>query len=209
LNGKTYHWVHNTEKNDWIEQKPNIHTPNLNLLSHFEELPLKDYDYASHAHPAHTISDLEQLNVLNDLIGRIQDTNTNSLSDLVMNKKQESKIGEMFSWTKYLKIIVISVISFVLFLITVRLLILFNPLPKLLKIFNDFLERRRLQRNRQDAPIELVSPMLTSIMPSSHNPPVVSNVPPVEIAHSHKHCSYVVGKGLVWEDHCPCDPNTM
>ena len=25
--------------------------------------------------------------------------------------------------------------------------------------------------------------------------------------HKHSHCTYVVGKSLVWEDLCPCEPN--
>lgn len=30
-------------------------------------------------------------------------------------------------------------------------------------------------------------------------------LPTESIGHSHTHCTYVVGKGLVWEDLCPCD----
>lgn len=46
LNGKTYHWEHNVTHSGWVEQVPTIHTPNLNLVSEFQELPLNDFDYA-------------------------------------------------------------------------------------------------------------------------------------------------------------------
>ena len=36
------------------------------------EVHLNDDDFTLQAHPAHEASDLEQLNVLNDLLGRLQ-----------------------------------------------------------------------------------------------------------------------------------------
>ena len=210
LNGKTHHWVHTTQKNDWVELKPNIHTSNIKLISQFDEIHLKDYDFNIHSHPAHKISDLEQLNVLNDLIGRIQDASSNSISNLVMNTKKESKIINLFSWTKTLKIVVSVIVGIALLLISIKLLTLFHPIPKLLSSFRNLFTTRRLQRDRQEAPIEMTTPMIT--MPSNSstpNPTPMTMSPDTEPVHSHNKCTFVVGRGLVWEDLCPCDPTNL
>jgi hypothetical protein len=58
LNGKKFHWEHNTTHADWTDQTPNTHTPNLNLVSQFEELSLNDFNYALKGHPAYSVTDL-------------------------------------------------------------------------------------------------------------------------------------------------------
>ena len=180
------------------------------IISQFDEIHLKDYDFNIHSHPAHKISDLEQLNVLNDLIGRIQDASSNSISNLVMNTKKESKIINLFSWTKTLKIVVSVIVGIALLLISIKLLTLFHPIPKLLSSFRNLFTTRRLQRDRQEAPIEMTTPMIT--MPSNSstpNPTPMTMSPDTEPVHSHNKCTFVVGRGLVWEDLCPCDPTQL
>jgi hypothetical protein len=83
-------------KNIWIEQVPTIHTPNLNLVSEFQELPLNDFDYALKGHTDHSIADMENLNVLTELIERIEETHDNSLSGMVMSEKK--KIEKLVSY---------------------------------------------------------------------------------------------------------------
>ena len=211
LNGKTYHWVHTTQTNDWVELPPNIHTSNLKLISQFKEIHLKDYDFSVLSHPAHSTSELEQLNVLNDLIGRIQDTSSNSISNLVMSTKKESKIVNLFTLTKTLKIAVSAVVGIIVFLICLKLFTMFNPIPRLVFSIRNLLESRRLQRNRQNAPIEMMTPMLNNvnaIIPSTSSNPNPT-APNLETGHSHNRCTFVVGKGLVWEDLCPCDSSKL
>lgn len=57
--------------NRGLEKKTNIHMPNLDLITEFEELNLNDFDYALKSHPAHEIMKMEHLNIFNDLIGRM------------------------------------------------------------------------------------------------------------------------------------------
>ena len=47
-------------------------------MSVFDELPLKDFDFALKGHPAHSTTDLERLNVLNELIERIEESHDKS-----------------------------------------------------------------------------------------------------------------------------------
>jgi len=216
LNGKTYHWEHSNNTSDWIEQTPNIHTPNLNLISSFDEIPLNDYDFSLKGHPAHSIADLEQLNVLNDLIGHIEDSSSNSLSQLVMSEKQENKLSTMSSWLDGLKVIAFTTIGIIIIIILATMIIAIDPLKPLMTA----VQRSRNNRtetqyaeveqipttSQQPIPHENVSsdpPPLYAPLLSYHNKPQTTT----EKIHSHNHCSYVVGRGMVWEDLCPCNPN--
>lgn len=52
-----------------------------------------------------------------------------------------------------------------------------------------------------------VYPTIRPIVPESVlQPTLPQQISPTvsQRAHSHTHCSYVVGRGLVWEDLCPC-----
>jgi hypothetical protein len=204
INGKPYMWIHTDGKNEWIEQKPNLHSTNLELIAEFEELPLNDFDFTLKAHPAHETSNLEQLNILNDLMGRIQETNTNSFSTVVITESKHHNISQALSWLDYLKIMVLSVIGFIFFLICVRIFIALNPFPKLIQQVRTNKNNRK--RNKNDIEMRENVPMLhtQAITLSSHVRPTAPTSD--DEIHSHNHCSYVVGKGLVWEDLCPCDP---
>ena len=207
INGKPYKWTHDRVNGDWVEQKPNLHSTNLELISEFEELPLNDFDFTISAHPAHEASDLEQLNVLNDLIGRIQETNSNSFSSVVQTETQHNDIKHVFTWVDTLKIMVLSVIGFVLFLVCLRIFIALNPFPKLIEKNKERKEKRKIKKYRKaDIELKAASPMLP--IPTTSSSAGRPNAPPTENeVHSHNHCTYVVGKGLVWEDLCPCKPD--
>lgn len=137
-------WILNDGHGDWVEQIPNLHSNNLELIAEFPEIPLNDYDFTLKAHPAHDTSDLEQLNVLNDLMGRLEETNTNSFSSVVMTENQHNDIKRVFTWVDSLKIMVICVIGFIFFLICVRIFIALNPFPKMIQKINDNKIKRKI-----------------------------------------------------------------
>ena len=66
-------------------------------------------------------------------MGRIQETNSNSFSTVIMTERQQNYIEHTFTWIDTLKIMVLSVIGFVLFLVCLRIFIALNPFPKLVK----------------------------------------------------------------------------
>ena len=74
FNGKAFVWEHNLTNGKWIKQTPTIHTAHLKLIAEFEELKLNDFDLTLKAHPAHDVMRMEQLNILNDLAGRLHGT---------------------------------------------------------------------------------------------------------------------------------------
>lgn len=184
LNGKTYSWEpNNVSLGEWIEQIPTIHMNQLKLIAGFKEIVLNDYDFSLRAHPAHQSNELEQLNVLTELIGRIQETRNNPLSKVVMSVRQENQMLDLFSWSKHIRIIVISVIGFIATVTFAACLI--KPCSYASNALRQYQVINKKMDNKKD-----------DTLPSAP----LNN----DIEHQHTKCTYIVGKGLVWEDSCPC-----
>ena len=98
INGNAFAWEHNATSGEWIKQNPTVHTANLELIAEFEELQLNDFDLALKAHPGHNVMEMEQLNILNDLVGRLHETESKAMSNIVVTKEQDNNIGSLFSW---------------------------------------------------------------------------------------------------------------
>ena len=113
INSRTYSWEHeeNSTLGEWIEQKPEIHIKSLKLVLKWAEQVLNDYDFAYKKHPVHLSMELEQGNIMAELVGRIQDTNSGSLASLVMNRVKDNNMTGLLSWVEKLKIIVLSIIG--------------------------------------------------------------------------------------------------
>ena len=139
------------------------------MVSEFQELPLNDFDYAIKGHPSHSSADLERLNVLNELIGRIEETHDNSLAGMVMSEKQDSKIGEMFSWTDSLKILIFATIGFVTLVLLLYIFAKINPIPALVNSFR----LKRSQRLQTTEPVELQLEQLQPMIPATPASPTV------------------------------------
>ena len=99
FNDDTYTW----SQGDWKKVTAMILLSKLNLVNEFQEIAIKAYE-TQHVHRAsYETGNIEQLNVLTELVGRIQETNTNSMSDLVMTVKEKDNFGNMNTWLDYLK----------------------------------------------------------------------------------------------------------
>jgi len=106
-----------------------------------------------------------------------------------MSEKQDSKIGDMFSWTDYLKTIIFATIGFVVFFLVMYIFARVNPFPALVNSFR----RQRLARRRKvdtiGMPLEHIQPMINSapqvIIPGNMYPYVVPpSAPIVSATHS-------------------------
>ncbi|KZR99852.1 Uncharacterized protein APZ42_004126 [Daphnia magna] len=143
--------------------------PNLDLITEFKELHLNDFNYSLKSHPAHETMEMEQLNILNDLVGLRQESNSKSVSDIVMSEKQDNQIGTMFSWFDTLKILILSIIGFIVFIICLRILIICDPFTRIMEKIRQARRLRRYGINTEEAH------ELTSMIPNS------STQPPEEI----------------------------
>ncbi|KAK4013288.1 hypothetical protein OUZ56_025522 [Daphnia magna] len=159
-------WEHNSTDGDWVKQKASIHMPNLDLITEFEELHLNDFDYSLKSHPAHKTMEMEQLNILNNLVELMQESNSKSVSDIVMSEKQDNQIGTMFSWFDTLKILILSIIGFIIFIICLRIFIICDPFTRIMEKIRQTRRLRRYEINMEEAH-ELTS----MIANSSSQPP--------------------------------------
>ncbi|XP_045027913.1 LOW QUALITY PROTEIN: uncharacterized protein LOC116932457 [Daphnia magna] len=165
LNGFHHTWEHNSTNGEWVKQKASIHMPNLDLITEFEELHLNDFDYSLKSHPAHETMEMEQLNILNDLVGLMQESNSKSVSDIVMSEKQNNQIGTMFSWFDTSKILILSIIGFIVFIISLRILIICDPFTRIMEKIRQARRLRRYGITTEEAH------ELTSMIPNSGTQP--------------------------------------
>ncbi|KAK4015087.1 hypothetical protein OUZ56_030077 [Daphnia magna] len=151
LNGFHHTWEHNSTDKEWVKQKANIHMPNLDLITEFEELHLNDFDYNLKRHPAHETMEMEQLNILDDLVGLMQESNSKSVSDIVMSEKQDNQMSTMFSWFDTLKILILSIIGFIVFIVYLRIFIICDPFTRILEKIRQTRRLRRYGINMEEA----------------------------------------------------------
>jgi hypothetical protein len=174
INGNAFAWEHNATSGEWIKQNPTVHTANLGLIAEFQELQLNDFDLALKAHPAHNVMEMEQLNLLNDLVGRLHETESKAMSDVIVTKEQDNNIGSMFSWFDTLKIMGLCTIGFIFFLISIRLFMACQIIPKITKVSQRIQNSTIFKRKTEENTAVEVEKMLNS------NPEVVYNPPSVD-----------------------------
>ena len=121
------------------------------------------------AHPAHEVMEMEQLNIINDLVGRLHGVESKALSDIIVTKEQDSNIGSMFSWFDTLKIMALSTIGFIFLLISIRVFIACKIVPKLTKVRHCIQNSKFIKNRNKQAPAVELENML------SVNPETVYN----------------------------------
>lgn len=186
LNDQTFSWVNG----DWVKQEPVVHVLKLKLIKQFDELPLKSFDYLPRHHSMYESSNLEQLNVLTELVSRVQQSNTNSLSDLVLNVQSKSDLWDMTSWMSIFKygILIIGISIAVIFLLWI--IVTFVPFSRLKTIF-----QRKPNQFENDQMLPMLQMNSIPIQRSQN----VNN-------HDHSDTMFIPGQGLYWKDMCPIKP---
>jgi hypothetical protein len=118
--------------------------------------------------------EMEQLNILNDLVGRLHETESKAMSNIVVTKEQDNNIGSMFSWFDTLKIMGLSTIGFILFLISIRLFVACNIIPKIAKISHRIQNSKLFKRRIEESPAVELENMLNVNPEAVYNPPTVN-----------------------------------
>ena len=160
-------------------EEPTIHLTKLHLVKKFDEIPLKAYNYLPHHQSIYDSNVLEQTNVLAELMSRIQLSNTNSLSSLVLDKTSSSNFWDATSWINIFKYGLLGLTSFIFFIIVLCIIIFCIPFKKLLSLC-----KRKNPLSNTD--IELMTPLHQGDT-KSHN-------------HSHNIIDPI--KELCWNDGC-------
>jgi hypothetical protein len=99
LNGQIFVW----KDDDWKAEEPSIHLNKLKLVDKFEDIPMNAYNYLPHHHSIYDSNAIEEINVLTEIISRIQLSKTNSLSELVLDKHSKSEFWETTNWINIFK----------------------------------------------------------------------------------------------------------
>ena len=102
LNGRSYKW--NIEISEWEEQQATTHLASIKLIEKFEDLSDNEFQYVTKHHVSDNSHEFEQMNVLNELVTRIQAEDAGSVSALMVSKVEDSKFGITAGWTEKLKI---------------------------------------------------------------------------------------------------------
>ena len=99
LQGKAYRWI--GEK--WTEIFPTVHLATLHLAQRFSDIEDDEAQYISPASNPFERAEYEQTNSVNEIINAIHETNSNSLSAIIINEHEESRWWSVYSWTNKLQ----------------------------------------------------------------------------------------------------------
>ena len=157
LNGQTYKWKKLNNSWNWRKQDKTIHYSNLDLISEFKEVKLNDFDFELKAHPAHNLNDLENINVLNDLIGHIENSKADSLTDVIITRHQNTNIENMFTWSDKSKMIVTIVFSLIILIFLLKIAsFYYHGRPKVIRHIPRVRVTRLESDDSENSPIESI-----------------------------------------------------
>ena len=75
----------------------------MKIVQKFAHLPANELDFAPRHHSAFDTHSLEQLNIFSELLSRVQESNSESLSDLVMDVQSKNNMWDSTGWMSYIK----------------------------------------------------------------------------------------------------------
>jgi hypothetical protein len=133
--------------------QPTAHLSTLKLTSKFTELEDNEAQYLLNSHDIFERSEYEKINAVNEIVNKIRESNTRSLSAILVNEKEESRFWSFISWAAKFKASLITVVS--VFILTICVLFLLckykSRIGGLQEILIHFAvgvqERRRRQNN--------------------------------------------------------------
>ena len=69
---------------------------------------------------------MEQLNVFSELLSRVQETNSDSLSDLVMDVQSKNNVWDLTGWMSYIKYGLLGLGLLIVVIIILRIMFIFK-----------------------------------------------------------------------------------
>lgn len=185
LNGKFY----SHKDGEFVEEKPNIHPNMLKLIAKFEFIPLFQYDIGSHFQAKYDHFTSERLEILNQIISSMRDSDYDSLSNLVFQKQTKNNLISSFSWFDYIYYTLIAVGIFILFTIIIKIYNIINPNPAIRK----FLHNCCTNKNKQK---QITSPNQVELKP-------LTKTTNKNGKHDHRSVDSFIGGRAFWNDGCP------
>lgn len=150
----------------------------MSLVNEFPKIVIYETQHIQHA--SFENENIEQINVMAELVGRIQETNTNSMSNLVMTVREKNNLWNATTWIDYLKYGAAIIFLGIVVLLIILWLCVCVPWRGLCETCLSRVKRPKRSRAEAAPMIEL------------HE----------VTAHYHTDTYYVPGRGLFWKDHC-------
>ena len=98
----------------------------MKIVQKFAHLPANELDFAPRHHRAFDTHSLEQLNIFSELLSRVQESNSESLSDLVMDVQSKNNMWDSTGWMSYIKYGLLGVACLIVLIITLTVIIKFR-----------------------------------------------------------------------------------
>ena len=87
----------------WTEIFPTAHLATLHLAQSFSDIEDDEAQYISPVSNPFERAEYEQTNSVNEIINAIHETNSNSLSAIIINEHEESRWWSLSSWSSKLE----------------------------------------------------------------------------------------------------------
>ena len=100
----------------------------MKIVQKFAHLPANELDFAPRHHRAFDTHSLEQLNIFSELLSRVQESNSESLSDLVMDVQSKNNMWDSTGWMSYIKYGLLGVACLIVLIITLTVIIKFREI---------------------------------------------------------------------------------
>jgi hypothetical protein len=100
---------------EWSPMQPSTHFSTLCLTAKFEELEDNETQYLINSHDIFDRPEYEAIISVNEIVSRIHETNSKSLSAIIVNEHEKSRHWNLQEWTSKLQASLISVIAASLF----------------------------------------------------------------------------------------------
>jgi hypothetical protein len=77
---------------DWREAQPSVKLHSIELIDKFDEIDDNESEYMVKPHDAYDREDQEQVNIINDIIASMHDSNSNAVQVVVMDETSTANI---------------------------------------------------------------------------------------------------------------------
>ena len=162
----------------------------------FADLRDKAFDYLLKPSQLYHNKGLEKMNILNELVARVQETHSNSLSALVNTESSTSNFWDIWSWFEKMKAIGFGTILFIVTLLTVWIIVKIVPFRR---IISDLMPNNTVE-NVNVIETELVPLNIPTAPQTLANETIqtATMYPVLGLGNDHRTWAWLPGKGAIW-----------
>ena len=127
INGR----AHELKNGTWVPRRPTLHFKHLKLVEKFPEIEDKAFEYILNPRQIYENKGIDQMNVVQELIARIYQTEAKSFDPVVMTETSTSIFFYISGWMSNLKVIIFTIMGIIITAGTIAAIMKILPLKKL------------------------------------------------------------------------------